>query len=122
MSIICCQYVSECEYELAFGRASTFSSLCPHTVEVLVFDCVNVSLDVWTLRNCFQSDPFLTGINQSILTQKEERFRQIPIVKADVATCGKIRKGFTHPFLAHNFYGSVKILIFISVVHLCILF
>lgn len=40
---ICHQYVSEFEYELAFGHISISSSLCSHTVEGLGFDSINVS-------------------------------------------------------------------------------
>lgn len=44
VSVICCQYVSEFEHEFAFGHASTFFSLCPHTVGGLAFNCMDVSL------------------------------------------------------------------------------
>lgn len=50
LSEVCCQYVSEFEYEFSVGHASTFSSLCPHAVGGLAFNCMNVSLDVWTFR------------------------------------------------------------------------
>lgn len=122
VSIICHQYVPKFEYELAFGHVSISSSLCSHTVEGLGFDCINVSLDVWTPRNCFQSYPFLTGISEGILVQKEERFHQNPVVKADVAMCGKIRKYFTHPFLSPTFVLRCQMFVLISVAHLCILF
>lgn len=66
--------------------------------QLKVFACIGVRFEVWTLRSCFQSDPFQTQISQSILEQRGERF-QDGVVKADIAVCGMIKKGFAHPFL-----------------------
>lgn len=110
------------EHELAFGHAGTFPSLWPQTVEGLGFDCISTSLDVWTLRNSSQSDPFLTGISQSVLVQKEERFHQHPVVKADSAMCGKVREGFTPLFICPILVWKHQMLLLISVAHLRIWF
>lgn len=76
---------------LALRHSSTFSSLCLHSVERLNFICTNVSWD----EKLFSEWSFSNRDQPVCAACTGERFLQNPVVKADVAMSGKMRKGCT---------------------------